>query len=152
MAVALALALSLSLPLLVDGGPSGAWQLNPGLSETVALETVAPVLRPWLEPVRDLVIRLTDDEVVFYDADGLRRVYRLRQRTRDPELHNVATAARVDWDGVTLRIERSIGSGFHVIETYAVDPAERRLTVTIVVSVPGGDLVTRIRHVYDPVR
>jgi hypothetical protein len=150
--IAVILLLSLPLPFVFDAGPSGAWRFNPGLSETAPLDTVDPRIRPWVEPVHDLVIRLTEEEVVFYVADGLRRVYKLGKRTRDLAFHDVETTARVDWDGVTLRIERKVGADCQVTQIYAVDQQERRLTVTIVVSVRGGGHVTRIRHVYDSAR
>src|ERR1700674_4806636 len=36
--------------------------------ETVTLDTIDPTVRPWVELVRNLVIWLTDEVVLFYDG------------------------------------------------------------------------------------
>jgi hypothetical protein len=117
--------------------PSGAWVLNRSLSEFAADEDELS-LGPSEQPKPNLVIRATDKAVIFYDEDGLRRIYAFNGYTT--------------WDGATLRIERQTARTTRIIQLYSVNPDERRLTVTVIINRNGVANAQRIRYVYDPIR
>lgn len=117
--------------------PSGAWVLNHALSEPADQQDGVGVAPSEL-PAENLVIRVTDNAVIFYDEDGLRRMHPFSRHTT--------------WDGATLRIERGAANNTKVIQLYSVDPDARRLTVTVIVDRKGVANARRIRYVYDPLR
>jgi hypothetical protein len=146
--LAIALMIQWGMPSGVE--TSGAWTYNARLSTTVAVDTIDPALRPWVMPVSYLVIRITHEAAIFYDAGGLRHAYKLLRQTRDRGVPG--GAAEAVWDGATLRLERSLASGVHISQAYEFDAPHRRLMVTTVVSSRENHRVARIRHMYDVVR
>ncbi len=101
-------------------------------------------------PISNLVIRITDEAAIVYDAGGLRHAYKLLGPKRVRGLQG--SAAEAVRDGATLRLERSLASGFHIRQIYEFDRAGRRLTVTTIVSPCDDVCVSPIKHVYDLVR
>ncbi len=131
--------------------PSGAWQLNQGLSQG-AVEAYDIALAPWLHAPTRIVLRLADETVTFYDEDGLRRIYRLGSSTTVTDARGDRVGARATWDGATLRIEHRLAARRQIIEAFSVSAVTHQLTVTIVVREGGASGLEWIRHVYDPVR
>jgi hypothetical protein len=133
-----------------DGGsrnPSGAWTLNPWLTEDAPDGTSDA----FPEAPEQLIIRMTHETVTFYQTDGSRRVYRLSGHRERGDWQGRDATIRARWDGATLSIEIRFDGGGRMMQMVSFDPESGRLTVTVV---PGGrsqSTAGRIRRVYDSV-
>lgn len=141
--------------------PSGAWVLNPALSDLGGLAGIGrdellpggaiDILRRCLEAPEQLVLRLTDASVTFYQNDGSRRVYPISGARIKEEILDLPLETRAAWTGSALRLERKARGGVSITELYAVDPETNRLTVTAAARARRASLPGRIRRVYDSV-
>ena len=99
---------------------SGAWTLNPVLSDTVPEDDLAQ---------DSLVLTIGTDTATFYQRDGSWQVYRLSGRRERRDLGSGPVWTRATWDGRTLRLQVEDRRGIRIVQTFALDRQTRRLLV-----------------------
>ena len=129
-------------PETVDarGALSGAWTLNPVLSDTVPEDDLA----------RDsLVLTIGPGTATFYQRDGSRQVYRLSGRRERRDLGSGPVWTTATWDGWTLRLQVEDERGIRMVQTFALDRQRRRLLV-VTSPDPRRLPMNTVRLIYDP--
>lgn len=120
---------------------SGAWMLNPRLSDSVQHNDMAE---------ERLVLTLGDRTVTFYRRDGSWQAYQLSGRRERRDLGSGPVWTTATWNGSTLRLQIDGARGIKVIQTFSIEPRTGRL---VVVSTPDPRRLpmNAVRLVYDPV-
>jgi len=119
---------------------SGAWTLNPVLSDTVAEDDL---------PRDSLVFTIGAGTATFYQRDGSRQIYRLSGRRERRDLGSGPVWTTATWDGQTLRLQVEDDRGIRMEQTFSLDRQTRRL---IVVTSPDPRRLPMhtVRLIYDP--
>jgi hypothetical protein len=119
---------------------SGAWTLNPVLSDTVPEDDLAQ---------DSLVLTIGPGTATFYQRDGSRQVYRLSGRRERRDLGSGPVWTMATWDGQALRLQVEDGRGIRIVQTFSLDRHTRRL---LVVTSPDARRLpmNTVRLIYDP--
>jgi hypothetical protein len=99
---------------------SGAWTLDPALSDTVPDDDLAQ---------DNLVLTIGAETATFYQRDGSRQVYRLSGRRERHDLGSGPVWTTATWDGTTLRLRMDGDRGIRMVQTFSLDRRTRRLVV-----------------------
>jgi hypothetical protein len=119
---------------------SGAWTLNPALSDTVPEDDLA----------RDsLVLTVGIGTATFYQRDGSRQVYRLSGRRERRDLGSGPVWTTATWDGRMLRLQVEDDRGIGMVQTFSLDSQTRRLLV-VTSPDPRRLPMNTVRLIYDP--
>jgi hypothetical protein len=119
---------------------SGAWTLNPVLSDSVAEDDLA----------RDtLVLTIGAGTATFYQRDGSRQVYRLSGKRERHDLGSGPVWTTAAWDGTTLRLQVDGERGIRIVQKFSLDSPTRRLVV-ITSPDPRRLPMNTVRLIYDP--
>lgn len=124
----------------IGGGLSGAWTLNPILSDTLDADNLAQ---------DSLVLTVGAGTATFYQPDGSRQVYRLSGRRERHDLGSGPVRTMATWDGATLRLQIDGDRGIRIVQTFSLDTQTRRLVV-ITSPDPRRLPMNRVRLIYDP--
>jgi hypothetical protein len=120
---------------------SGAWTLNPSLSDTVPEDDLAQ---------DTLVLTIGAGTATFYQRDGSRQVYRLSGRRERHDLGSGPAWTTAAWDGSTLRLQIDGDRGIRIVQKFSLDGRTRRLVV-ITSPDPRRLPMNAVRLIYDPV-
>jgi hypothetical protein len=119
---------------------SGAWTLNPVLSDTVPEDDLAR---------ESLVLTISTGAATFYQRDGSRQVYRLSGRRERRDLGSGPVWTTATWDGWTLRLQVEDDQGIRMVQTFSLDRQTRRLLV-VTSPDPRRLPMYTVRLIYDP--
>jgi hypothetical protein len=119
---------------------SGAWTLNPVLSDTVPDDDLAQ---------DSLVVTLDAETATFYQRDGSRRVYRLSGKRERHDLGSGPVWTTATWDGRMLRLQIDGDHGIRIEQRFSLEWQTRRLVVTTSPD-PRRLPMNRVRLIYDP--
>lgn len=119
---------------------SGAWTLNPILSDSVPEDDLAQ---------DSLVLTIGAGTATFYQRDGSRQVYRLSGRRERHDLGSGPVWTTARWDGTTLRLQIDGDRGIRIVQKFSLDRQTRRLVV-ITSPDPRRLPMNTVRLIYDP--
>jgi hypothetical protein len=119
---------------------SGAWTLNPVLSDRVPDDDLAQ---------DTLVLTIGAGTATFYQRDGSRQVYRLSGRRERHDLGSGPVWTTATWDGATLRLRVDGDRGIRLVQKFSLDSQTRRLIV-ITSPDPRRLPMNAVRLIYDP--
>jgi hypothetical protein len=102
-------------------------------------------------PVLQILIRQDDSTVAISDAAGQMQIfYTDGRKVKEPMLTGADQEITTHWKDGKLTIERKQDKGGTLKETWEIDPASKKLVLSIRMSSPRLMRALELRRVYDP--